>query len=108
MTIQLPSDSPTKADATTYAWPLLIAISFLATIGMTIVLPVLPFVVQRYLPAGTDLALWVGILESVYALCAFVAAPILGVLSDRHGRRPVLIISVLGSAVGYLMFGIGG
>lgn len=108
MTTQLPQTSPPRPDTTKYAWPLLIAISFLATIGMTIVLPVLPFVVQRYLPAGADLALWVGILESVYALCAFLAAPVLGVLSDRYGRRPVLIISVLGSAVGYLMFGIGG
>ena len=90
------------------AWPLLIAISLLATMGMTIVVPVLPFVVQRYLPNDTSLALWVGILEAVYALCAFIAAPVLGVLSDRYGRKPVLIISVLGSAAGYLLFGIGG
>jgi len=90
------------------AWPLLIAISFLTTMGMTIVVPVLPFVVQRYLPNDTNLALWVGVLEAVYALCAFIAAPVLGVLSDRYGRKPVLIFSVLGSAVGYLLFGIGG
>ncbi len=108
MTIPPTTARPRRTGATAYAWPLLIAISFLATIGMTIVLPVLPFVVQRYLPNGADLALWVGVLESVYALCAFFAAPVLGVLSDRYGRRPVLIISVLGSAVGYLMFGIGG
>jgi len=100
--------SPSSTGVATRAWPLLIAISFLATMGMTIVLPVLPFVVRRYLPDGTNLAPWVGILESVYALCAFLAAPALGVLSDRYGRKPVLIISVLGSAIGYLLFGIGG
>lgn len=89
-------------------WPLIIAINFLATIGMTIVLPVLPFVILEYVPNQASLALWVGVLESVYALCAFVAAPLLGSLSDRFGRKPILVISVLGSAVGYLMFGIGG
>jgi DHA1 family tetracycline resistance protein-like MFS transporter len=89
------------------AWPLIVAINFLATIGMTIVLPVLPFVIQEYVPEAS-LALWVGILESVYALCAFVAAPFLGSLSDRFGRKPILVISVLGSAVGFVMFGIGG
>ncbi len=89
------------------AWPLLIAITFLTTIGMTIVFPVLPFILRRYVPEAS-LALWVGILESVYALCAFLAAPFLGSFSDRFGRKPILVVSVLGSAVGYLMFGIGG
>lgn len=89
------------------AWPLIIAISFLSTVGMTIVLPVLPFVVRQYVPEPV-LALWVGVLESVYALFAFIAAPFLGSFSDRWGRKPILLISVLGSAVGYVMFGIGG
>lgn len=109
MTTQDPTTPPaTSATSARRAWPLLIAISFLATIGMTIVLPVLPFVVLQYLPNSDHLALWVGGLESVYALCAFLAAPVLGILSDRFGRKPVLVISVLGSAIGYLMFGIGG
>lgn len=89
------------------AWPLMIAITFLTTIGMTIVFPVLPFILQQYVPEAS-LALWVGVLESVYALCAFVAAPVLGSLSDRYGRKPILVISVLGSAAGFAMFGIGG
>jgi len=108
MTSQNTTPPGTDLRAAKRAWPLLIAISFLATIGMTIVLPVLPFVVLQYLPDDTNLALWVGVLESVYALCAFVAAPVLGVLSDRFGRKPILVISVFGSAAGYLMFGIGG
>lgn len=89
------------------AWPLIVAISFLATAGMGIVYPVLPFVIREYVPEDS-LALWVGVLESVYALCAFLAAPFLGSLSDRWGRKPILVISVLGSAVGFVMFGIGG
>ena len=101
------STAPNRLQAPKLAWPLIIAISFLATIGMTIVLPVLPFVIRDYVP-DSSLALWVGILASVYALCAFVAAPFLGSFSDRFGRKPVLVISVFGSALGFVLFGVGG
>jgi DHA1 family tetracycline resistance protein-like MFS transporter len=101
------TDAPTPTATSKLAWPLLIAITFLTTIGMTIVFPVLPFILREYVPEAS-LALWVGVLESVYALCAFIAAPFLGSFSDRFGRKPILVISVLGSAAGYVMFGIGG
>jgi DHA1 family tetracycline resistance protein-like MFS transporter len=99
--------APPAAAAPRLAWPLIVAISFLATVGMTVVYPVLPFVIREYV-AEDSLALWVGVLESVYALCAFVAAPFLGSFSDRWGRKPILVVSVLGSAAGFVMFGIGG
>ncbi|MCA0294630.1 MAG: MFS transporter [Actinobacteria bacterium] len=102
-----PADAPSATPTHPLAWPLLIAITFLTTIGMTIVFPVLPFILREYVPE-TSLALWVGVLEGVYALCAFLAAPFLGSFSDRWGRKPILVVSVLGSAVGYVMFGIGG
>jgi DHA1 family tetracycline resistance protein-like MFS transporter len=85
-----------------------LALTLLNVLGMTIVMPVLPFVVLRYLPGSDHLALWVGLLEAVNALCAFVAAPFLGALSDRVGRRPVIVIAAFGAALGFLVFGIGG
>nr|AIA19226.1 Tetracycline_Resistance_MFS_Efflux_Pump [uncultured bacterium] len=91
------------------AWVMLIALTMLTVIGMTAVFPVMPFIVKQYLPAGDDnLALWVGVLEGVNAFCAFLAAPFLGALSDRIGRRPVIIIASFGAVVGYVVFGIGG
>jgi DHA1 family tetracycline resistance protein-like MFS transporter len=90
--------------------PLLIilTISFLSTVGMGLVFPVLPFVVGSHVTDPGATAFWVGILEAVYAACAFVAAPFLGALSDRIGRRPVLVVSLIGSAVGWALFGLGG
>jgi len=79
----------------------------LNVLGMGIIFPVLPFITLRYVSGGS-LALWVGVLESVNAFCAFLVAPFLGGLSDRIGRRPILILGAFGAALGYVLFGIGG
>ena len=85
----------------------LVITAFLATMGFGIISPVMPFIVQRYV--GTNnLALAVGWLTSVYAVCQLIAAPALGKLSDRYGRRPLLLICLLGSAAGYALLGLGG
>ncbi|MFD1202811.1 MFS transporter [Leucobacter albus] len=102
------SGRPAPPQSSRRAWATLISITMLNVMGMTIVLPVLPFVVQRYVDTPGHLAIWVGILESVNALCAFLVAPLFGGLSDRFGRRPVIIIATLGAAVGFATFGIGG
>jgi len=81
---------------------------FLCGIGFTIIAPVVPFLVQPYISNPGDQAIVVTLLTSVYAVCVFFAAPGLGALSDRYGRRPVLLLCLLGSAIGYLVFGIGG
>jgi len=70
-------------------------------LGMTIVLPLLPFYAERY--GATPQV--VGFLVTTYALCQLLAGPVLGKLSDRHGRRPWLIVSQLGTFVGFLILG---
>jgi DHA1 family tetracycline resistance protein-like MFS transporter len=87
---------------------IMLTIVFLSVISMTIVLPILPFIVQKYVHGTKDIGLWVGVLVTVFAACAFFSAPVLGALSDRIGRKPVLVVSLLGSAVGYVLFGIAG
>lgn len=92
----------------TRAWIMLIVLTMLTVVGMTVVLPVLPFVVLQYVTHEHDLALWVGVLEAVNGLCAFLVAPFLGRLSDRFGRRPVIIVAAFGAAASMALFGIGG
>jgi DHA1 family tetracycline resistance protein-like MFS transporter len=81
---------------------------FLCGLGFSIIAPVVPFLVQPYVSDPGDQALVVALLTSVYAVCVFFAAPGLGALSDRYGRRPLLLVCLLGSAVGYAVFGMGG
>jgi MFS transporter, DHA1 family, tetracycline resistance protein len=86
----------------------IVAVSvFLNFTGFTLILPVIPFLVGQYVPPE-QVGLYVGLIVSVFALCAFCAAPVLGALSDRYGRRPIMMLSLFGSAVGYLIFGLGG
>ncbi len=84
--------------------------AFLSVMGIGIIIPEIPFIVQKYLPgaSNTDVAFHVGLLTSIYSVFQFFAAPGLGALSDKFGRRPILLLCLLGSAFGYLMFGIGG
>jgi multidrug resistance protein len=70
-------------------------------LGMTIILPLLPFYAERY---GAS-PFTVGLLVTTYALCQLLAGPVLGKLSDRYGRRPLLIISQLGTFAGFLVLG---
>jgi MFS family permease len=77
---------------------------FLDLLGVGILVPVTPFLVRPY---STD-ALTVGLLGFSFSAAQFLASPILGVLSDRYGRRPVLLASIVGTGIGYLMFGLAG
>lgn len=79
-------------------------IVFLDLLGAGILIPVTPFLVRPY---STD-ALAVGLLTFSFSAAQFLAAPILGVWSDRYGRRPVLLASIFGTGVGYVMFGLAG
>jgi MFS transporter, DHA1 family, tetracycline resistance protein len=86
------------------ALSLIFFIMLMDIVGLSILVPVAPYIVRRY---SSD-ALMVTMLTVIYAGALFFAAPFLGKISDRIGRRPVLLVSVLGSAIGYFIFGIGG
>jgi DHA1 family tetracycline resistance protein-like MFS transporter len=68
-------------------------------LGLTIILPLLPFYAEHFGASATQ----VGLLISTYAFCQLIAGPILGSMSDRMGRKPLLIVSQLGTLVGFLI-----
>ncbi len=76
---------------------------FIDLVGFGIVIPALPFYVESDAFRATPFE--IGLLFASYSLMQFVFSPILGSLSDRYGRRPILFFSILGSAVGYLFIG---
>ena len=87
---------------------------FIDLIGFSILIPVFPLLINntpfRVTPvswSAREGLIMLGWLQAVYPLCTFVAAPILGQLSDRFGRRPVLALSIAGTAVGYAIFAVG-
>ncbi|HSH95138.1 MAG TPA: MFS transporter, partial [Roseimicrobium sp.] len=76
---------------------------FIDLIGFGIVLPLLPIFANTLNASG----LVIGLLMAAYSAMQFIFAPIWGRLSDRHGRRPILLISTAGAAVSYAIFAIG-
>ncbi|WP_166442669.1 MFS transporter [Phragmitibacter flavus] len=73
----------------------------LSTIGFGVCIPVLPLYAEKFNATETQNGLLIG----VFSLLVFFTAPLWGKLSDRYGRRPVLLFSVLGSAAGYFLMG---
>ncbi len=79
---------------------------FLDILGIGIIIPVLPQLVTDMLGGDASRAAsWYGLIAGSYALAQFLFAPVLGSLSDRFGRRPVLLISLFGFGVNYLLLG---
>jgi DHA1 family tetracycline resistance protein-like MFS transporter len=91
-------------ETTRRALGLIFLIMLMDVVGLSILGPVAPYIVRRY--SGD--ALMVTMLSVVYAGAQFVSTPVLGKISDRVGRRRVLLVCVFGSAIGYFIFGIGG
>lgn len=68
-----------------------------------LIIPVLPHLVQQFVGGDIGLAsLWVGVFGTMFALIQFVTAPIQGTLSDRYGRRPVILLSCLGLGLDFV------
>ena len=84
-----------------------LATIFIDAIGFGLIMPVLPQLLMRVggidLPAAIGVGAWMGL---AMAVASFVSAPVLGNLSDRFGRRPILLLSLGGLAVDYLLLAV--
>jgi len=77
----------------------ILSIVFIDLVGFGMIIPILPLYAQRF--QATE---WqIGLLLASYSFMQFLASPVLGSLSDRYGRKPVLLCSLIGSAVGYML-----
>lgn len=100
----------TKTNKTTLS--ILFCIVFFDLVGIGIILPILPlvFLDSNVFPEGTALAaktFLLGLLIAAYPLAQFFGAPLLGTLSDKYGRKNILIISLIGTIIGYSLFAFG-
>jgi MFS transporter, DHA1 family, tetracycline resistance protein len=77
----------------------ILGITFIDILGFSILIPILPYYVKHF--GASDV--WVGILFSTFAACQFIAAPLWGNLSDRIGRKVVLIVSQIGATFGWAL-----
>ena len=96
------------------ALPAALLTVFVDAIGVAILIPIYTLLVlpgpHQVIPASWSISsgfIMVGWLTGIYSLATFMAAPILGQLSDKHGRKKILAISLAGTAVGYGMFAVG-
>jgi DHA1 family tetracycline resistance protein-like MFS transporter len=77
-------------------------IVFIDLLGFGIILPQLPFFGAKFHASPVQ----IGLVFALYSVCQFLAAPVLGLMSDKFGRRPVLVYSQFGSAIGYGLLGV--
>jgi len=75
---------------------------FIVGLGFSIIMPVLPF----YVTSMGASAFQLGLLITVYALCQFIFAPLWGSYSDRIGRRPILIVGIIGFSLTFILMGL--
>ena len=79
----------------------ILVIVFVDLLGLSIIIPLLPLYAARF--SATPLI--IGILQASYPMMQFLGAPILGRLSDRFGRKPVLVVSQIGTLAGFILLG---
>ncbi len=79
---------------------------FIDVLGIGIIIPILPELIKDFAGGSTTLAgRWFGVLAATYAVTQFFFAPLLGAISDRVGRRPVILISLFGLGIDYIIMG---
>ena len=81
--------------------PFIMLTALVDMVAIGLIIPVLPALVGSFTGSQADQAFWYGVVTFTFGVANFFASPILGALSDRHGRRPVLLIGFCGLALSF-------
>ena len=105
---ELATTGITVRDASKGALFVLFLVTMIDMIGFGIVIPFLTYLVEDLTPVGqtANIGLWVGLLMTSYSAAQFLFSPFWGSVSDRIGRRPVLMVGLVGNTVFFTMFGL--
>ena len=100
--------SETTVTAGKSALLVLFLVTMIDMIGFGIVIPFLTYLVEDLAASEgiTEVGLWVGLLMTSYSAAQFLFSPFWGSVSDRIGRRPVLMVGLVGNTVFFAMFGL--
>ena len=90
----------------TAAMPFIMLTVLIDMMAIGLIIPVLPALVGRFTGSQSDQALWYGVVTFSFGLANFLASPMLGALSDRYGRRPVLLLGFFGLAINFFATGL--
>jgi DHA1 family tetracycline resistance protein-like MFS transporter len=83
-----------------------LAVVYIDMLGIGLAYPILPKLIEQFERGDVSRASFIfGILAGAYALMQFLLAPALGALSDRYGRRPIILLSLLGMGINYVLLG---
>jgi len=83
------------------AMPFIMLTALIDMVSIGLIIPVLPALVGSFTGSQADQAYWYGVVTFAFGLANFFASPILGALSDKHGRRPVLLLGFCGLALSF-------
>lgn len=82
--------------------PFIMLVTLIDMMAIGLIIPVLPALVGSFTGSQADQAYWYGVVTFAFGLANFIASPILGALSDQHGRRPLLLLGFCGLALSFL------
>ena len=99
----LPGAAPQRRAA---AMPFILITVLIDMMAIGLIIPVLPLVVGSFTRSPAEQAFWFGVVSLTFGIANFFGAPVLGGLSDRYGRRPVLLLGFAGLALSFIVTGL--